>query len=147
MQPATELAAFVSGFVAAEGTFVFSGRPPKFRFAVALGATDANACRMLACYFGVGSLTQWPRRKPHYQDEVTFAIQSLRDHLAVTIPFMDEHLRVSYKREQYLAWRAELLDHWEHHAKRVRPCTVDGCEAPRRAHGVCRQHLYARHGV
>jgi PD-(D/E)XK endonuclease len=29
----------------------------------------------------------------------------------------------------------------------VRPCTVEGCEKPRRAHGLCRQHLYSRRGV
>jgi hypothetical protein len=147
VRPGTDLAQFVGGFVAAEGTFIRSGQPPRFRFAVALGTTDAETCHMLAAFFGVGSLTEWPRRKAHYQDEISFIIQSLRDHLAVTIPFMDEHLPESHKRVQYLAWRAKLLDYWEHEAKRVRPCTVEGCESPRRAHGVCRQHLYARHGV
>jgi len=31
-----------------------------------------------------------PRRRPHHDDEVTFAIQSLRDHLEVTVPLLDE---------------------------------------------------------
>lgn len=87
------------------------------------------------------------RRKPHYDDECSFAIQGLQDHLRVTIPFMDEHLPASYKREQYLAWREQLLDHWELPAMRVRPCSIDGCERPRRARGPCRRHLYAIHGV
>ncbi|MBM3675088.1 MAG: hypothetical protein FJW88_09055 [Actinobacteria bacterium] len=86
------------------------------------------------------------RRRPHYDDEIPFAIRSLRDHLAVTIPFMDVHLPESYKRTQYLAWRAELMEYWEHRAKRVRACTVGGCEAPRRAHGLCRHHLFALRG-
>jgi len=65
----------------------------------------------------------------------------------VTIPFMDAHLPASNKREQYLVWRDRLLEYWEHDAKRVRPCTVDDCDAPRRAHGLCRHHLYAARGV
>jgi hypothetical protein len=36
----------------------------------------------------------------------------------VVVPFMDEHLPPSHKRGQYLAWRAELVDYWEHRARR-----------------------------
>jgi len=70
----------------------------------------------------------------------------MKDHLAVTIPFMDEHLPESYKRRQYLAWKAELLEYWEQKAKRRRPCVVEGGEAPRRAHGLCRRHLWSLRG-
>ena len=143
MSPDTDdLAAFLAGFVAGEATFVASGDPPKFTFAVGLGASDTGMCEVLAKYFGAGHIHRSPRRKPHYDDEVSFAIQSMRDHLAVTIPFMDEHLPESHKRTQYLVWRAALVDYWEHRAKRRRPCTVEGCEKPRRAHGYCREHLW-----
>ena len=74
-------------------------------------------------------------------------IQSLRQLIEIVVPFMDEHLPPSYKRQQYLAWKARLLDYWEHRAKRVRPCTVEGCDEPRRAHGLCRHHLYVVHRV
>ena len=37
--------------------------------------------------------------KPHYDDECAFAIQSLADHVNVTIPFMDVHLPESHKRD------------------------------------------------
>lgn len=142
MQQVTDaLIAFLGGFVAAEGCFTRSGT--KFTFAVGLGATDGQTCELLRNFLGVGSIHRSPRRKPHYDDEVTFAIQSIRDHLEVTIPFMDAHLPASHKRTQYLAWRAELLAYWEHRAKRRRNCTVEGCERPRRAHGYCRQHLWA----
>jgi hypothetical protein len=104
-------------------------------------------CDEFLAFLGVGHVHHYPRRKPHYDDEVAFAVRSLRDHLAVTIPFMDEHLPPSYKREQYLVWKAALLDYWEHRAKRVRPCSVDGCDEVRRAHGLCRHHLYRHHGV
>jgi hypothetical protein len=148
VRPATEDAAdFIGGFVAGEGTFVCSGTPPRFTFAVGLGATDTATCLRLRSYFACGNVFSYARRKPHYDDECTFSIQSIRDHLRVTIPFMDAHLPVSYKREQYRAWRDRLIEYWEHDAKRVRPCTVDGCDEPRRAHGLCRHHLYAARGV
>ena len=145
---ATEaIAAFVGGFVAAEGTFGSSNRGTRFKFAVGLGATDASTCLVLQEYFGCGGIYRWPRRKPHYDDECAFAIQSLVDHIEVTVAFMDVHLPESHKRMQYLVWRAALLEYWEHDAKRRRACTVDGCEAPRRAHQLCRHHLYAARGV
>ena len=82
----------------------------------------------------------------HYDDECSFRIQSLVDNVEVTIPFMDVHLPESHKREQYLVWRDQLLDYWEHRARRRRPCTVDGCTQPQRAKGVCRRHYYERFG-
>ena len=59
------------------------------------------------------------------------------------MPFMDEHLPPSHKREQYLVWRAQLLDYWEHQARRRRPCRVEGCAEPTRAKGLCRRHYFA----
>lgn len=147
VQLATELAGFIAGFVAGEGTFGASGDPPSFRFAVSLGASDADTCRLLHYFLGVGTLHEYARRQVHYDDEVTFQVRGLAELVNTVIPFMDEHLPVSYKRTQYLAWRARLLEYWEHGAKRIRPCTVDGCDAARRAHGLCRHHLYEQRGV
>ncbi len=93
-------------------------------------------------WFGAGRVSLSPRRQPHYDDEVTFRVDRLSDLIDVVVPFMDEHLPPSYKREQYEAWRAELLDYWEHDSKRRRPCTVDGCEQLRRAKGLCRHHYF-----
>jgi hypothetical protein len=104
-------------------------------------------CELLHVVFGIGHVYDSPRRKAHYDDESSFRTQALRELLDVVVPFMDAHLPPSYKREQYLAWKARLLDYWERRAKRVRPCMVEGCEKPRRAHGLCRQHLYSRLGV
>ncbi len=104
-------------------------------------------CEALRDFFGCGSIVDAPRRKPHYDDESAFVVQSLRSLVEVVVPFMDEHLPPSYKRQQYLAWTARLLDYWEHKAKRVRPCTVEGCDEPRRAHGLCRHHRYVVHRV
>ena len=125
--------------MAAEGTFLSGSR---YAFAVGLGAADASSCEFLADVFGAGRVSLSPRRQPHYDDEVTFRVDRLSDLIDVVIPFMDEHLPPSYKREQYEAWRAELLDYWAHAAKRRRPCTVDGCEQLRRAKGLCRHHYF-----
>lgn len=136
MRPAGELAAFV----AAEGTFLASDR--RFAFAVGLGATDTPTCELLAGWFGVGTIQHSARRKPHYDDEVTFIVQRMRDLVEVVVPFMDEHLPPSYKRQQYEVWRAHLLDYWQSGTRRRRPCTIDGCDEPQRAKGVCRRHYY-----
>ena len=130
VQPAIELGAWVTGFVVAEGCFTGAADGTRFTFAVGLGATDAGMCEMLLAFFGVGTITGWPRRKEHYDDEVTFGVRSIPELLDVIVPFMDEHLPPSYKRTQYEAWRAQLADYWEHRAKRVRPCTVEGCDTP-----------------
>jgi hypothetical protein len=144
--PDTEdLAAFLGGFVAAEGSF--TGAAQRFRFAIGLGRVDRGMCEVFREFLDRGSICDSPRRKKHYDDESSSAVQALRDLLEVAVPFMNRHLPPSYKREQYLEWRARLLEYWEHKAKRVRPCTVDDCESPRRAHGLCRHHLYEVYGV
>jgi hypothetical protein len=141
VRQAGELAAYIGGFVAAEGAFLNTDR--RFAVAVSLGAVDARTCELIADWFGVGRLGRSPRRKPHYDDEVTFRVDRLRDLVDVVVPFMDEHLPPSYKRHQYEAWRGQLLEYWEHRAKRRRACTVDGCDSPQRARGLCRHHYYA----
>ncbi|CAN5252708.1 hypothetical protein BH18ACT4_BH18ACT4_09360 [soil metagenome] len=138
----TDLAAFLAGFVAGEGCFTAQLSHGRFAFRVGLGARDRGMCEQLLSFFGVGHLAEWPRRRPHYDDEVAYVVGSLRELVTVIVPFMDEHLPPSYKRDQYLVWRADLLDYWERWAKRVRPCTVDGCEQPRRAKGLCRHHYF-----
>jgi hypothetical protein len=142
VRPVTDaLAEFLGGFVAAEGCFT-TGGPRRFRFAVALGAVDASMCSVLHECLGVGHVSTYARRKPHHDDEVTFYVVSTRVLVEVVVPFMDAHLPESRKRTQYLDWRARLLDHWEHRARRRATCTFDGCAAPAKAYGLCRPHLW-----
>ena len=117
-------------------------RPIRGPFAVTLGAADQVSIDTLRAFFGVGHTYWYPRRKPHYDDEVVFTVQSLRELVEVIVPFMDEHLPPCHKRTQYEVWRADLVDYWEHHAKRKRSCIIDGCERVRRAKGLCRQHYF-----
>lgn len=148
MRPDTDaLAAFLAGFVAGEGSFSGASDGTRYLFEVGLGASDREMCELLRRFLGIGHVYDSPRRKPHHDDESSYNITALRELLDVVVPFMDAHLPPSYKREQYLAWRARLLDYWEHRAKRVRPCIVEGCEKPRRAHGLCRHHLFKRFRV
>lgn len=148
MSLATEnLAEFLAGFIVGEGCFSGTADGSRFCLEVGLGATDRGMCESLQGFVGVGHVYDSPRRQEHYDDEVQYRVQSLRELVDVVVPFMDAHLPPSYKREQYLEWRARLLDYWEHKAKRVRSCTVEGCENPRRAHGLCRHHLYEVYGV
>jgi hypothetical protein len=135
-------AAWIGGFVAAEGTFTQPLAGRKFSFGVALGALDSESCERLRAFFGVGSIVRSKRRRDHYDDEVQFQVRSLKDLVHIVMPFMDAHLPPSHKRQQYLRWKQELLHYWDNGAKRVRACTVPDCETQRRAHGLCRHHLY-----
>jgi hypothetical protein len=143
-----ELAAWIAGFVAGEGCFSRSSGGRRFRFSVGLGAIDQATCERIHEFFGVGHVTWSPRRKPHYDDEATYAVQALGDLVNVIVPFMDEHLPPSYKRSQFLEWRAELLAYWEHKARRRHklPCSIEDCELPQRAKGLCRGHYYRTYG-
>lgn len=145
VKPATsELGQFLAGFLAAEGCFSGNG-DTRFCLEVGLGSIDRAMCTMLQDFLGVGHVYDSPRRKDHYDDETVYVVQSLRELIDGVVPFMDVHLPPSYKREQYLAWKERLLDYWEHRAKRVRPCIVEGCDKPRRAHGLCRHHLFKKY--
>jgi hypothetical protein len=110
VQRVTDLADALAGFVAAEGTFVRSRDARRFRFAVALGGTDAGMCELLRAFLGVGSVRTYPKRKPEHDDEVVFAVTSRAALREVVVPFIDEHLRPCYKRRQYEDWRRALLD-------------------------------------
>lgn len=144
MPPATdELAAFIAGFVCAEACFVGGKR---FAFSIGLGEADAASCRLALESFGVGHVRHYARRMEHYDDEVVFSVQSLRDLVEVVVPFIDEHLAPSFKRAQHESWRTALLEHWDVHAKRRRPCTTAGCGELARARGLCRHHYYAAFG-
>jgi hypothetical protein len=76
---------------------------------VALGAVDRTSAELLRSFLGVGRIRTYPRRKPHYDDEVVFAVRAFGDLVEVIVPFMDAHLPPSHKREQYRAWKMELL--------------------------------------
>jgi hypothetical protein len=114
--------AFLAGFTAAEGCFTqhrASSGKERFTFLISVGATDQGMCALAHELLGVGAVRHFSRRQAHYDDEVTFAVQALPELVDVIVPFMDAWLPPSHKRTQYLAWRAALLDYWEHRARRL----------------------------
>lgn len=144
MQPAGEEERFLGGFVAAEGCFSRSGER-RFRFSIAVAASDSGMCRVARDLLQAGSIYRQPRRRPSYEDESIFVVQSLRELATRVVPFMDEHLPPSHKRDQYLVWREALLDYWKHTARRSRLCSVRGCSRRMRAKGLCRHHYFRRY--
>jgi len=111
-----DLADALGGLVAAEGTFTVARTTgargftrSSFTFAVMLGSADRTTVELLRDVLGVGRIRLYQRRREHHDDAVVFAVRAFADLLDVVVPFMDEHLPHSYKREQYLRWRAELL--------------------------------------
>lgn len=145
MLPAGDIAEFVGGFVAAEGCFTRTKN--RFRFAVALGAVDGQMCEVIAQVLGAGRVHHYARRQAHFDDTSVLAVQSIPELVDKVVPLMDAFLPSSKKREQYMTWRRELLDHWENGARRRRPCTVDGCDTLQRGKGLCRKHYYQRYGM
>jgi hypothetical protein len=120
VRPVGDGAAFFAGFVAAEGCFTGTRRGRRFVFTIGLGSLDRRLCETFPGWLGVGRTRSYPPRRPHYQGETVYAVSAIPDLIEVVVPFMDEHLPPSSKREQYLVWRTELLDHWEHSARRRR---------------------------
>jgi hypothetical protein len=115
------VAAFLGGFTAAEGCFTRSnprGAQERFAFRIGLGAADSEMCELFLATLGVGRLVRSARRKAHYDDEIAYSVQSLSQLVDVVVPFMDEWLPPSYKREQYLEWRTALLRYWHAGARR-----------------------------
>ena len=91
-RPATEVAAYLGGFVAAEGCFharpeTGGSRSPS-RSVPATGRW--SSCSTSSS--GAAASRRYGRRQPHYDDEVTFVVRRLRDLVEVVVPFMDEHL-------------------------------------------------------
>ena len=68
--PVTETAAFLGGFVAAEGCFTRTRN--RFRFAIVVGSKDAAMCEIAARVLGAGFVLSSPRRQPHFDDEAIF---------------------------------------------------------------------------
>jgi LAGLIDADG DNA endonuclease family protein len=138
-----ELASFLGGLAAAEGSF--NRTLTKFRFAIALAEIDAGLCEMAAAVLGTGRIYNYARRQPHFHDEVLFVVRPIKELVEKVVPFMDIYLPISKKRKQYLAWREELFHHWENAARRRRVCTAQGCGELQRGKGLCRRHYYLQY--
>jgi hypothetical protein len=113
-----------------------------------MAACDRPLVEALREFLGVGNLTESPARRSTWQPTVSFSISSLKRHHAATIPFADRFLLPCQKREQFEAWRTQLLEYEASHAiRRGRStCSVEGCSGLVRGRGLCRRHYYRATG-
>jgi hypothetical protein len=148
------------GLVAAEGcfsvgqrgqAFTRTGTPRlRFKFHVTMAAWDRALLIRFRAFLGCGALSDRPPAKPGWQPTVTLAVASEQEHLLVTIPFAERFLPPSHKRDQFEAWRDQLLAYRQHrpsqYGRGPSTCSEPGCEAPVRGRGKCRHHYYLETG-
>src|SRR5688500_15289750 len=81
-------AAWIGGFVAAEGSFTVHplvGRR-KFVFRVELVGSDRELVRQIREFVGMGRIETFARRKPHHDDVIRYVLLSLGDLINVLVP-------------------------------------------------------------
>jgi hypothetical protein len=141
--------------VAGEGCFYtarkkrpFPDGSPRLRFvfAVAMANRDRSLLEALQAALGVGCISDAAPRKAHWQPISTFTVASLSAHLKATIPFAEQYLLTSAKRQQFESWRDHLLAYDQLHTPGRSICSVEGCEKFVRGRGLCRSHYYRATG-
>lgn len=104
----TQYAAFISGLVSGEGSFI-QKEETKFSFQIQMSDREEEMMKNVKNYFGVGSINFYDSRKEHWDDIVVYGVSDRSELLGVIIPFFDEvGLYDSYKSEQYLEWKGEF---------------------------------------
>lgn len=144
----------LGGLVAGEGSFYTARRRPfadgtprlRFVFAVAMASRDRPLLVRLQRFLGTGTLSELPPRHDRWLGSTELRIVSIKGHYAATMPFADKFLIAGQKRDQYLAWKDDLITYERAVASLQRKgrstCSRDGCELPVRGRGVCRRHYY-----
>lgn len=149
----------LAGFIAGEGSFSISigrrtwpdGDPVrKFVFSVHVASRDRPILQELTDFLGVGSICNAQPERPGWQPTSTLSVRSLRAHRKVTIPFGEQFLLPSAKRDQFEDWRDALMAYVRRHNIRwglgPSTCRIDGCERPVRGRGLCRSHYFRETG-
>lgn len=151
----SEMGSALAGMVAGEGCFhiarrslTFSDGSPRLRFvfSVSMASRDRPLLEALQCFLGCGCLNDAPPRQAHWQPTSTLCIASNKAHRAATIPFAEQFLFPSAKRQQFEHWRDALYayerDRPSRYGRGPSACTEEGCERPVRGRGLCRSHYY-----
>jgi hypothetical protein len=146
----------LAGYVAGEGYFAITrkkgthkdGEPLlRFLFGVSVQRSDLPLLERLRDVLGVGSICHSRPGKEHWQPTSTYAVNSIKAHVASVIPFFDIYLLPCAKKLQFDEWRAQLFAYVEkHHVRSVYGrsiCSENGCDGIVRGRGLCRRHYYA----
>ena len=149
----------LAGFVAGEGSFVVTTKQPPFRdgaprlrflFQVAVAARDRELLEQIRALLGFGSIHERDGSKPHHLRIAVLSVASITAHRTATIPWLDAHLLLSAKREQYTLWRDALysyeIEHPSQYGKGRSTCSEADCDLPVRGRGLCRRHYYRATG-
>jgi hypothetical protein len=150
----------LGGIVAGEGCFSVTRSTPepridgsvrlRFVFSLTMATRDRDVVEALAHVVGVGSIRRIPPRQVSHLEQVCYTVNSRRAHFSATIPFMEQYLLPSAKRDQFERWRDALIEHERAHpskyGKGPSPCSEPGCEKPVRGRGLCRSHYYRATG-
>ena len=150
----------LAGFVAGEGSFYVTSAGAdrvdgssriRFVFQVTIAQHDLHllhALRSLLSDTGyIAAITQKNRRwLPLATYKATSRI-GIRDHV---IPFFDQYLLASAKREQFDRWRGDFERYEREHptqwGRGPSACSQPGCNKPVRGRGLCRSHYYRATG-
>lgn len=120
------------------------------RLGVEVAARDRPLLVSLQQLLGFGSISDRAPRRPGWQPTSCFRINSIRAHHAATIPFAEQYLLPSAKREQFLRWRDALLAYELERPTRWgngrSVCSEVNCDKPVRGRGLCRSHYYRATG-
>jgi hypothetical protein len=144
---------------AGEGSFFITTKPPPFAngtprrhfvFEVTMASRDRALLEALRCVLGFGSIHDRPGARQHWEPVSVLTVASRRAHHAATIPFAQQFLLPCAKRQQFDAWREQLLkyesDRPTRYGKGRSPCSVPDCEQPVRGRMLCRSHYYRATG-
>lgn len=144
----------LAGFVAGEGSFVVTRALPnradgsaRSRFVLKVGVASRDRPLLLALQAllgGQGSIQDLPPAKAHWQPHSAYSINSRLRIRTVVIPFFDQFLLRSAKRDQFDRWRDEFEAYERAHptqwGKGPSTCSEPGCDKPVRGRGLCRSH-------
>jgi hypothetical protein len=145
----------LGGFVAGEGSFIATPKQPAFKdgsprlrfvFSVTIATRDRPILEALSAFLGFGSIRDMPPAREGYEPESEYRVTSFLAHHAATIPFSEQFLLPSAKRDQYEEWREAMEAQERAHPNRYRKgpsaCSVPGCDKPVRGRMLCRSHYY-----
>lgn len=147
----------LGGFVAGEGSFSVTRKLPALRdgsprlsfvFSITVAARDEAMLELLRSFLGYGSIASRKVINPKWQPQVVYTVKSLIAHEMATIPFADEFLLPSSKRDQFYKWKESMKAYVDAHPPRRgrSTCKVEGCEKLVRGRGLCRSHYYQATG-